>query len=282
MCERKNQLEKTWDMEDIVKPGMVSKLKKIRHVVLDVDGTICCGNKLYETTMPFFNILASLGITFSFLTNNSSKSVADHMRNLSAMGLNLEKKHLYTSVLFMADYLKARFPGIKKVFVLGTESMKCELGGLGFDIVSSFPDAVIVGYDTELSYEKLCRAAYWLSQGAVFMSTHPDRFCPTNIPEFIAIDCGWITDLLQQVTIKQSIVLGKPSSEMLVYALKKYRLKPEESAVAGDRYNTDMKMALNAGAFSVHISRQSSGCLPVPDITSPDLLVFGHILEKVR
>jgi NagD protein len=267
-------------MEDVVNPGMISKLRKIRHVVMDMDGTICCGDKLYATTTPFFKILASIGITFSFLTNNSSKSAEDIILKLSAMGLNIDKKYLYTSVSFAADYLKTYFTGIKKVFVLGTESMKLELGRLGFDVVSSSPDAVVVGYDTEVSYEKLCRAAYWISRGAVFISTHPDRFCPTNIPEFMAIDCGWFTDLLQRITMKQSIVLGKPSPEMLVYALKKHGLVPGEAAVAGDRYDTDMKMAMNAGAFAVHISPHPSGRPPVPDITVPDTLVFGRILEK--
>jgi len=258
------------------------KLKNLRHVVLDMDGTIYCGNKLFDTTIPFFEILSSLGITFSFLTNNSSKSVRDYIGKLSSMGINSGKDSLYTSTLFAAEYLKRNFPDIKKLFVLGTESMKLELCGHGFEIVFTSPDAVVAGYDTELTYDKLCKAAYWISQGALFIATHPDRFCPTNASEFMAIDCGWITEFLRQVTGKTSIVLGKPHREMLIYALKRHGFKPEEAAMAGDRYNTDVKMAIDAGALSVHINSGEPGNFPLPDITVPDLLKFGRMLEKYR
>ena len=258
----------------------IARLRRIRHVVLDLDGTIYCGNALYEKTAPFFDILASLGITFSLLTNNSSRSAEDYLAKFSTMGLRIEKEQLYTSVLFAADYLKTALPDIKKIFVLGTESMKRELCRMGFEVVSSRPDAVIAGYDTELSYEKLCRAAYWISRGAAFVSTHPDRFCPTDIPELLPIDCGWFTDFLQQVTGRKSIILGKPCAEILCSALKKYGLTPGEAAMAGDRYDTDVALAINAGAFSVHINSASQEHRPAPDITVPNLLAFGHILKN--
>lgn len=261
---------------------VLRKIKNLKHLVLDMDGTIYCGNKLFETTVPFFEMLSSLGITYSFLTNNSSKSVMDYINKLSGMGIKLERDSLYTSTLFCAEYLLQNFPAVRKLLVFGTESMKLELCRLGFDIVYSEPDAVVVGYDTELTYEKLCKAAYWISEGALFISTHPDRFCPTNQPEFMAIDCGWITDFLERLTVKKALVLGKPSADILRYALNRYGLKAEEAAMAGDRYNTDMKMALDAGALSVHISDSRTDEFPAPDITVPDLLDFGHIIADSR
>lgn len=261
---------------------LAGKLKNLKHILLDMDGTIYCGNKLFDTTIPFFEILSSLGIGFSFLTNNSSRSVRDYIDKLSSMGIKSEREGLYTSTLFAAEYLKNNFPDVKNLLVLGTESMKLELSRYGFEIAYTSPDAVLVGYDTELTYDKLCKAAYWISKGALFISTHPDRFCPTNISEFMAIDCGWITEFIEQVTEKKSVVLGKPHREMLVYALKRHEVKPEEAAMAGDRYNTDIKMAIDAGALSVHINSGKPENFPPPDITVSNLLQFGEMLAEIK
>jgi NagD protein len=51
------------------------------------------------------------------------------------------------------------------------------------------PDAVIAsGYDTSLSYERVCEAAWWISQGKPFLATNPDRVCPTDQPT-VLVDC---------------------------------------------------------------------------------------------
>ncbi len=261
---------------------LYNKLKNLKHIVLDMDGTIYCGNQLIETTIPFFEILMSLNISFSFLTNNSSRSVRDYIDKLSQMGIFIKKEYLYTSILFAADYLKENYPTVKNLYVLGTESMKLELASFGFEIVKTNPDAVLIGNDTELTYDKLCKAAYWISEADLVISTHPDRFCPTNAEEFIAIDCGWITDFLEQITDKKVIVLGKPHKGMLSYALKRYGYEPGEAAMAGDRYNTDIKMAIDAGSLSVYINNESIETVSEPDITVPNLLQFGMILNGIK
>ena len=245
-----------------------------------MDGTIYCGGRLFETTKPFFSILDSLGISYSFLTNNSSLSVEDYLDKLGRMGLPVGRESLYTSTLFAADYLKQRMPGLKRLYVLGTESMKLELQRMGFEVVVREPDAVIVGYDVELSYKKLGQAAFWLESGRPFIATHPDRLCPSEIPDFMAIDCGWLTDFLQHVTGRKALVLGKPSAEMILFALKRYGLAPSDVAMCGDRYGTDMKMALESGAFSVQIADRQSEESPSPDLVVTDLLVFGKLLEE--
>jgi NagD protein len=257
----------------------VRRLRKVRHVALDMDGTVYLGNELYKTTPPFLKILSSLDISYSFLTNNSSAAVGDYLKKLSSMGIRMERKDIYTSALFTADYLTERMPSAKKLYVLGTESLKLELCSRGFEIVGSEPDAVVAGFDTELTHEKLCRAAHWISAGAVFISTHPDRICPTNRPGFIAIDCGWITDLLERVTGVKSLVLGKPKPEMLIFALKRLGFSPEETLMAGDRFETDIQMAVSAGARSAYISSEPPG-RGGADITVPNLLELGRILEK--
>lgn len=266
----------------IARRGLTARLSRVRHVVMDMDGTIYCGGRLFETTIPFLKTLESLGISYSFLTNNSSKSAADYVGKLSSMGVRIDRGQLCSSTLFAADHMRRNFPQVRKLFVLGTESMKLELCAGGYEIVNTMPDAVVVGYDTELSYDKLCRAAYWLSEGALFVSTHPDRYCPTNVPEFMAIDCGWMTEFLERVSGRKSLVLGKPSTEILEYATRRHGVSPQETAMAGDRYDTDIRMAISAGAFSVHVSVSRPSHSLAPDMTVPDLSVFGQALKEAN
>ena len=79
--------------------------------------------------------------------------------------------------------------------------MSRELEAAGFaltaDSASDEPDGVLVGFDTELTYARLCRAAYWISKGKPFVATHPDRVCPTDQPT-VLVDCGAICAALER------------------------------------------------------------------------------------
>ena len=58
---------------------LMAKCRKIKHVALDMDGTIYLGSKLFPFTLGFLKDLEDMGIKYSFLTNNPTKSVADYL-----------------------------------------------------------------------------------------------------------------------------------------------------------------------------------------------------------
>ena len=64
-----------------------NKLAKIKHVALDMDGTIYMGDSLFPYTIPFLERLKQMNISYSFLTNNPSKSLDDYLQKLEKMGL---------------------------------------------------------------------------------------------------------------------------------------------------------------------------------------------------
>jgi hypothetical protein len=76
---------------------MNRRLNKIRHVALDMDGTIYKGKTLFATTDPFLELLGQLGIGYTFLTNNPSKSVTDYLSHLEELGIPATQEQLYTS-----------------------------------------------------------------------------------------------------------------------------------------------------------------------------------------
>src|SRR5579872_6078065 len=66
----------------------LSWLRSIKHFALDMDGTIYSGGTLFADTIPFLKLVKQLGVGYSFLTNNSSKSVPDYVAHVRRMGID--------------------------------------------------------------------------------------------------------------------------------------------------------------------------------------------------
>ena len=232
-----------------------NQLSKIKHVALDMDGTIYLGDTLFPFTIDFLAKLSANGIGYSFLTNNPSKSIADYLKKLEKLGIHADESNMYTTSLAAIDYIKANYPDARKLFLLGTPSMVSQFEKAGFvscaDSPDDVPDVLVVAFDMTLEYSRLCRAAWWASQGIPYVATNPDRVCPTD-QKVVLVDCGSICKCIEHATGRQpDITLGKPDPNMLKGILDRHGLKPEEIAMVGDRIYTDTAMAHNAGAFGV-------------------------------
>src|SRR5204862_4213464 len=131
-----------------------------------------------------------------------------------------------------------------------TPSLCRQFDEAGFQVTWDAPQAVIVGFDTTLTYERLCRAAYWISQGLPFIATHPDLVCPTDEPT-VLVDCGSICACLTAATGRRPLVLGKPDPRILLDLAARHQLAPGQLAMVGDRLYTDIAMARAAGALAV-------------------------------
>src|ERR1039457_6919072 len=265
-------------------------LGKIRHVALDMDGTIYNGTSLFGTTIPFLALLEKLGIGHTFLTNNPSKSSAEYLAHLRAMNIQATADQLYTSTLATIDFLKIKWPQVRRLFVLGTPGLGEELQAAGFTLTADSPedcpDAVLVGFDQTLTYARLCRAAWWIKQGKPFFATNPDRVCPTDQPT-VLVDCGAICAAVESATgRKPDAVFDKPDPAMLRGILRHHTLRPKQLAMVGDRLYTDMAMAHRAGAFGVLVltgettAEQAARYSPAPDLIVPGLAEFGELLKS--
>jgi HAD superfamily hydrolase (TIGR01450 family) len=268
------------------------RLQRVRHVALDMDGTIYNGGTLFESTNPFLSLLSELGIGYTFLTNNSSKSARDYLAHLRKIGIPASPEQLYTSTQATLEYLREEQPAVRRLFVLGTPSMAEEVAAAGFaltaDSAQDEPDAVLVGFDTGLSYPRLCRAAYWIRGGKPFIATHPDRVCPTDQPT-VLVDCGAICAALEQAAGRApDAVLGKPDPRMLSGILRRHALKPEELAMTGDRLYTDLAMARRAGAVGVLVltgettAAEAAQHSPAPEVVVAGLAEFGERLRAAK
>jgi NagD protein len=145
----------------------------------------------------------------------------------------------------------------------------------------------VVGFDTTLTYERLCRAAYWITAGLPFVATHPNLICPTDEP-IVLVDCGAICACLTAATGRRPVVLGKPDPSVLLDLCRRLGLEGGEVAMVGDRLYTDMVMAQKAGVLSVLVlSGEATAEEAVILSRPPDLIVadvgeFGEWLERSR
>lgn len=271
---------------------LLARLKGIRHVALDMDGTIYMGMSLFDFTKPFLARLKQMGITYSFLTNNPSTSIADYLKKLAGMGIEATADEMYTTALATIDYIKTHLPEAKRLFILGTPSMTSEFVKAGFEVAEDSaddrPDAVVVAFDKTLTYDRLCRAAWWIHQGLPYVATNPDRVCPTDQPT-VLVDCGSICKCLEHATSRQpDITLGKPDPNMLSGIMQRYGLRADEIAMVGDRIYTDVQMAFNAGAFGVLVLSGETTLDIVaeaprkPDLTADSIAVLGDLLAQAR
>lgn len=268
---------------------MMAACRRIRHVALDMDGTIYMGSTLFPFTKDFLAKLTRLGIGYSFLTNNPTRSIADYLKKLAKLGIEASDEEMYTTAVATIEYLKARMPEVKRIFALGTPSMIREFEEAGFEMAAcdanDRPDALIVAFDTTLQYDRLCHAAWLAQQGLPYIATNPDRVCPTDQPT-VLVDCGSLTTCIEYATgRKPDLVIGKPNPDMLSGIMYRYNLQPDQVAMCGDRIYTDVATAQNAGGMGVLVlsgettKETALNNDPMPDITCRDISVLGDLLE---
>ena len=239
--------------------------RKIKHVALDMDGTIYMGSNLFPFTHDFLKLLRDNGIGYSFLTNNPTRSIKDYLAKLQKMGVEASEENMYTTAVATIDYLKANMPEARRLFVVGTPSMKAEFERAGFELTrpsaDDMPDALVVAFDTTLEYERLCHASWLAAEGLPYIATNPDRVCPTNLST-ILVDCGSLCACIEHAT-------GRT---------------PDEIAMCGDRIYTDVAMANNAGALGVLVLSGETtldtalNSDPQPPITAKNIMEFGKLL----
>lgn len=271
---------------------LMSACARIKHVALDMDGTIYLGSKLFPWTKGFLKKLSDNGIGYSFLTNNPTRSLDDYVKKLAGMGIEATREEIYTTAVATIDYIKTHYPDARRLFVLGTPSMIAEFEAAGFEMCADSPDdrpdILVVAFDTTLEYKRLCRASWWASQGLPYIATNPDRVCPTD-QEVILVDCGSLCACIEYATGRRpDIVIGKPNPDMLRGIMERYGYSPDEIAMCGDRIYTDVAMARNAGALGVLVLSGETtletavNSDPQPPITADNVDTFADLLIEAR
>ena len=231
---------------------MKQLVEKAKLYLFDMDGTLYLGDRLYDFTAELLGEIRRTGGKYLFMTNNSSKSVADYVKKLEKLGIAATREDFITSSQATAYYLKAHHAG-QTLYVCGTRSLIAELESEGFETTTDIEKAqcVVMGFDTELTFGKLWDVSKILltKKDIPYIATNPDLVCPT---EFGSVpDCGSVCIGIKNATGRAPIVIGKPSPLMPELAMEKWGCSKEQTVVIGDRIYTDIKSGLNAGVNTI-------------------------------
>jgi len=225
-----------------------SILKQKKIFILDMDGTFYLGDQILEGSLDFIKHIREKGMDFFFFTNNSSKSPEVYVEKLARMGLRVTKDKIITSGMVTIDYIKKRFKN-PRIYLVGTKPLEEDFEQNGIKLVETEPQAVVIGFDTTLTYDKIMKACHFIRQGVPFIATHPDLNCPTengSVP-----DCGAMCAMITASTGVRPIYLGKPYPETIQYIMDTLKCKKEDMVFVGDRLNTDIAIGVKNGVTTI-------------------------------
>lgn len=251
--------------------SLSQRLKRIRLFVLDMDGTIYLGDKLFTFTHNFISSVVDCGKNFCFFTNNSSKNRSAYLEKLKRMGIAVSPAQMLISNDVLLKWLRENRPG-QSAYVVGTPNLLEDFAAADIPTDAAEPDYVVLGFDTTLTYEKLSRACTLVRNGKPVYGVNPDLNCPVE-GGFIP-DCGAIAALVKASTGVSCEFFGKPARHTLQYILDATGFLPEEIAVIGDRLYTDIALAADTAVTSILVL---SGETKPEDLTDnglqPDFVV---------
>lgn len=261
-------------------------LQSMKLFLFDMDGTLYLGNQLYPFTIELLDTIKANGGKYLFMTNNSSKSVLDYVKKLEKLGIQATREEFMTSSQATAFYLHKYHEG-QRLYVCGTQSLKEEFRNEGFTVTTNLDevDCIVMGFDTELTFQKLHDVSYLLltRPELPYIATNPDLVCPT---EFGSVpDCGSVCIGIKNATGREPIVIGKPSPLMPQLAMEKLDIAKEETCVVGDRIYTDVKSGLNAGITGILVlSGETTREILEASEDKPHLVLenAGQILDALK
>ena len=224
-------------------------LKDKRLFLLDIDGTVCIGERLISGTKQFLEAVKESGGQFVFITNNSTRGIDDYIRSFQKLGIATDYTNFITASYATVQYLKKHYEG-KLIYVIGTKSLMRELKRNGIRVTVDCQDpeiaCVLVSYDNQLTYEKIMDTCQILSTREVgYIATNLDYVCPI---EFGYVpDCGAICQMLEHAVKRTPQYMGKPGTAMVESALKLNHYPKEKTLIVGDRLYTDILCGYSAG-----------------------------------
>jgi len=224
-------------------------LRDAQGFLLDMDGTFFLGEQLLPGALELLALLNRRGLPFAFLSNNTSHGNRDYVSKLMHLGVRQEDARVFTAGDATIRFLLEQHPG-QRVCLIGTHSLQQDFLAAGIRLDDLDPQVVVLGYDTEVTYEKLCRLCRFVRAGLPYYATHPDLNCPT--PNGFIPDIGAMMALVEASTgRKADKIFGKPDRNMAEQAAASIGVRLQDVVMVGDRLYTDIALGQTAGIGTV-------------------------------
>ncbi len=220
----------------------------LRGIIFDIDGVVWRDHQLLPGAQALFSHLREMNIPYVFATNNSSALPETLCEIGRSIDFEILPEQVVTSALAAVSLLQEQFAPGAKILMIGERGLQVPLEQAGFRLTTEADQAqaVVVGYDRQVTWKQLAEAAYAIARGIPFIGTNIDASFPT--PRGLAPGNGAILAALETTTGIAPTTVGKPNSFIFKAAFKKLDTHPKNTLVVGDRLETDIAGGNNAGS----------------------------------
>ena len=254
-------------------------MKNYQGYFIDLDGTIYLGKEPIPAGKRFVEQLQQAKLPFLFVTNNTTKSPETVAHRLAKeFDIHVTPEKVYTASLATIDYMKDTNKG-NKVFVIGESGLIDLILAAGFEWDEQTPDYVVVGLDSEVTYEKFVLATLAIQKGALFIGTNPDKNIPTE--RGLIPGAGALISLIETSTQKKPVFIGKPEAIIMNKAVSHLGLTKEQVIMVGDNYETDIQAGLKNGIDTLLVLSGFTPKTAVPDLPEAPTYVVDSLDEWV-
>lgn len=221
------------------------QLSDIKALILDMDGVLWKDQTPIGDLPWIFSQLEEKGIQTVFATNNAIRSARVYVEKLAKFGVMVDISQIFNSAMAVGALLKQKFPKGAPVYIVGESGLREHMSEAGFWHEENQPEAVVVGLDREITYQKITKAELLVRSGLPYFATNPDTTYPT--PAGLEPGAGTIIAAVSAAAGQQPIFAGKPMPAMFNMALQKLGTEKAQTLAVGDRLDTDLDGGINAG-----------------------------------
>jgi HAD superfamily hydrolase (TIGR01458 family) len=213
--------------------------KPIRTVLIDVSGTLHTGDKAVHGAIEAIASLRAANKKIRFLTNTTTKSSADLLKQLTKLGFDVQEGELITSVMATRQYL---IKNKLRPYCLMEDTSDFE-GGVNLDPPHN---CVVLGLaPSKLDYESMNTAFRVLLRHPNLLAIHEAPYIRDTDGQ-LSLGPGAFSQGLEMAASCKAIVLGKPSKAFFESALFD-GISANDTCIVGDDIFQDIQGGLEAG-----------------------------------
>lgn len=218
--------------------------------ILDLDGVVYIGPDAVPGVPDHLEAASAAGMQLAFVTNNAARPPAAVAAHLRRLGIDAADEDVVTSAQAAARLLAAELPAGAPVFVIGGPGLFEALTEQGLHPVQTMeeePLAVVSGYYPDLRWSTVSEGAMLVRDGLPWVASNTDVAVPTAKGH--GPGNGVLVHAVSFFTDREPVVAGKPLVPL--FDETRIRVGGERPLVVGDRLNTDIEGAGNAGLDSL-------------------------------
>ncbi|GAA5350332.1 TIGR01457 family HAD-type hydrolase [Streptococcus uberis] len=240
--------------------------------LIDLDGTIYKGRERIPAGERFIQRLQEQEIPYLLVTNNTTRT-PQMVQDMLAQQFNIQTplETIYTATMATLDYMKDMNRG-QTAYVIGETGLKSAISEAGYIEDKENPAYVVVGLDSQVTYDMLATATLAIAKGALFIGTNPDLNIPTE--RGLMPGAGSLVALLEAATRVKPVFIGKPNAIIMNKALDILQVERSEAIMVGDNYLTDIMAGIQNDIASLLVTTGFTKAEEVPNLPiQPDYVV---------